>query len=161
MKKTLFSLFTVILLLSACKGEQKPAQQAVNPDGTPVMTLSAYDTATVQRLTNDYLQLLVDGKTDEAVSLLYVLDNDKPVPLTASQQQEYAFALDNYDYQGYRITSYAFHSESDTEVEYDLYLDDPITTNNPRKFKGLIRPVRRNGAWYITLANGFQQSAGR
>lgn len=160
MKNTAFFLLAVLLLLSACKGEQKP-QQALNTGDTPVMTLSANDTATVQRLTNNYLQLLVDGKMEEAVSHLYVIDNDNPVPLTADQQQEYASALSNFSYHGFRITSFAFHSESDTEVEYDLYLDDPITTNNPRKFKGLIRPVRRNGAWYITLANGFQQSAGR
>ena len=155
MKKIAFSLLTAILLLAACKGEQKPTQQALNPDGTPVMTLSANDTATVQRLTNDYLQLLVDGKTEEAVNHLYVLDNGTPKPLTADQKREYATALDNFAYQGYRITSYAFHTEADTEVEYDLYLDNPASASHPRTFKGLIRPVRRNGAWYITLANGF------
>lgn len=156
-QRLFFAALTGALLFTACKGEQKPAQQAVNPDSTPVMSLSAYDTATVQRLTNDYLQLLVDKKTEEAVGLLYVLDNDTPVPLTASQQQEYAFALDNFDYQGFCITSYVFHSETDTEVEYELYLDNPASSAHPRNFKGLIRPVRRNGAWYLTLANDFNK----
>lgn len=144
------------MLLAACKREDKPSQTAVNPDGTPVMTLSANDTTTVQRLTSDYLQLLVDGKTEEAVSLLYVLENEMPVPLSVEQQREYALGLDNFSYYSYRITSYAFHSESDTEVEYDLFLDNPAVSSHPRTFKGLIRPVRRNGAWYITLANDYK-----
>ncbi len=156
MKKLFIPLLFAGLLLAACKNEQKPAAAGGNGD-MPVMTLSANDTTTVRQQACDFLQQVVDGKIDEAVAMLYVLDGDTPRPLTDEQRQEYAMSLGNFTFQGFSITSLDFRTEMDTEVGYNLYLDDPAKTTHPRTFKGLFRPVRRNGAWYITLANGFMR----
>lgn len=154
MKKLFITLLSAGLLLTACKNEQKPATAGSN-DGQPVMTLSSNDTTTVRQQASDFLQQVVDGKIDEAVAMLYFLDGDTPKPLTNEQRQEFAMGIGAFTFKGFKITSLVFKSELDTEVGYNLYLDDPSKTSHPRTFKGLFRPVRRNGAWYITLANGF------
>lgn len=150
-----FSFSVAALLLAACSGEKK---QQTFPENGPQMTLSNSDTITVQSMVNDFLEQVKQGNIDDAVSRLFVLENDEVKPLSDEQRQEYRTSLGAFDFKGYRITTLTFFKETDSEVGYDLYLDDPAVAQHPRTIKGLIRPVRRNGAWYITLAHGHQHS---
>jgi len=152
MKLKHYILFaTALCAISSCHDSPKQVQPS---DNGQQMELSANDTATVQKIVNEYLQLVVDDRADEAVSLLYVLNDDGQVsPISESQREGALQAFTAFDIKGYAIKTFAFHSETDTEVKYALYLKDPLTTSNPPCINGLIKPVRRNGTWYITLAN--------
>ena len=141
------------LLLSACKDTKKPAKPLV-PGVDVAMEVTSYDTTTVMKMTNDYLDLLKQGNIDEAMSRLYVLDeNDQIRPLPAEQEADCRFSLEAFKVYDYRITMFTFYKETDSEVKYELIIDDPAKKEDPGKINGLIRPVRRDGQWYITLAN--------
>lgn len=146
------------LLVTGCSDGSKNAskQAAVS---APDMVLSANDTATVQRLTNDFLELIMSGNVEDAVNSLYVLNGEEVSPLPEEQKEGFREVWNAFDIKGYAIKSFTFNSETDTEVSYALYLKDPVTTKNPPCINGLIQPVRRDGVWYITLANaeGVQQ----
>lgn len=141
------------LLLSACKDTKKP-ERALVPGVDVAMEVSPYDTTAVLNLTNEYLELLKAGDIDGAMARLYWLGEDDQVhPLPAEEQEKCRFWLQAYKVYAYRITSFTFYKETDSKVEYEMTIQDPATTEEPGKMKGLIRPVRRDGQWYITLAN--------
>lgn len=142
----------VALMMAACQGKKEGPAKSNDPF-QPQMTVSPYDTATVKQLTNEFLELVKNEQIDEAISRLYVLDGDEVKPLPDAQKPECRFWLSMYKVYDYRITNFTFYKETDSEVNYELIIEDPVMKENPARMNGLIRPVRRDGAWFITLAN--------
>ena len=154
MKCKYFGVLAAVLALLMTVGCNKKAEAPKSTDPlAPQMTVSAFDTTTVQQLTNDFLNMVKEGQFDEAMSRLYVLDGDEVKPLPDEQKPECYFWLSMYKVYDYHITEYTFFKETDSEVKYELVIEDPATKEDPARINGMIRPVRRNGAWYITLAN--------
>lgn len=145
------------LLMTACKGKKEEVVKSTDPL-QPQMIVSANDTATVQQLTLDFLELVKQGQIDEAVSRLYVLDGDEIKPLPDAEKPKCSFWLGMYEIYDYRITQFTFFKETDSEVKYELTIEDPAKKEHPARINGLIRPVRHNGAWYITLANSSTET---
>ena len=160
MNKKYYLLLTAVvaLLMAGCKSDKKTNFKFDDQSDQPQMELSSYDSITVRQITNDFLELVKNGQIDEAITHLYVLEGEEVKPLPDEQKEECRFSLGAFDFKGYAIKQLVFFKETDSEVEYALYLDDPVQVRKPRTFNGLIRPVRRDGTWYITLANGNQHS---
>ena len=60
---------------------------------------------------------------------------------------------------GYRaeIEYIKFFRENDSEVKYNIYFSNkPSTPSNPNCMGFMIRPVRLEGRWYLTLAGENQ-----
>ncbi len=151
-KKLILSALVGVLFLVACKDGNK--QPAAIPGLGPAMEVSAYDTTTVMQMTAEYLDLVKAGDIDAAMTRLYILDeNDQVRPLPDDQKQQCRFSLEAFKVYQYKITGFIFYKETDSEVKYALTVQDPATNENPAVINGLIRPVRRDGRWYITLAN--------
>lgn len=150
-RKTIFlALGVAILLIVGCKSETK--KQTFAPD-EPQMELSNFDSTTVCQLATDYLEMLKQGRIDEAMANLYTLDGEDIKPLSGEEYEKCRFALNLYQVYDYRITDMIFFKETDSEVKFQIYIQDPATKEDPAKMNGLIRPVRRDGTWYICLAN--------
>lgn len=149
-KRIFFALAVGALLLAGCKSETKPKVAA--PD-EPQMTLSSYDSTTVRQLVTDFLEHLKQGRIDDVMPTLYTLDGEDVKPLSGVEYDKCRFALNLYQIYDYKITDMIFFKETDSEVKYKLYIQDPATKENPATMNGLIRPVRRDGTWYICLAN--------
>ena len=147
----------VALLMAACKGKKEEAPKSTDPLA-PQMTVSAYDTATVQQLTYDFLEQVKEEKYAEAISRLYVLDGDVVKPLPDEEKANCLFMLSLHKVYSYRISEYTFFKETDSEVKCELTIEDPATKENPARIVRLFRPVRRNGAWYLTLANSATET---
>ena len=50
-----------------------------------------------------------------------------------------------------------FFRENDSEVKYNVYFSDkPSTPSNPNCMGFMIRPVRLDGKWYLTLVGDNQ-----
>lgn len=120
----------------------------------PEMTLSSQDTNEVMNLTRMFLEQLKAKNIDNALSMLYYLDKDKKVVRVpqdlAKKQRE---ALSYFPVYGYKIEEIKFFRETDSEISYSLIIQDPKTTKEPASITGLIRPMRVNGKWYLTLAD--------
>ena len=137
LNKIVLCSFLSVALFSACSDSSKKPSTNVAPD-SPQMVLSANDTATVLRLTNDFLELITSGRVDDAISCLYILDGDDILPLPTEQQEGFRELWNAFDIKGYAINSFTFNTETDTQVNYSLYLKDPSTSRNPPAIKGLI-----------------------
>ena len=142
----------VALLMAACKGKKEEAPKSSDPL-QPQMIVSEFDTTTVQNLTYDFLELLKQGQLDEAISRLYVLDGDQVKPLPDEQKPECYFSLGLHRVYDYRIIDYTFYKETDSEVQCEIIIEDPAQKENPGHMIRRFCPVRRNGAWYLTLPN--------
>lgn len=154
MKCKYLGLFAAVLVLLMTVGCNKKAEAPKTTDPlAPQMSVSAFDTTTVKQLTYDFLDLLKEGQFDEAISRLYVLDGDQVKPLPDEQKPECLFTMSLYRIYDYRITDYTFFKETDSEVNCELIIEDPSTTENPARMFRKFRPVRRDGAWYLTLPN--------
>ena len=156
-RKHLFIATAVVaLLLAACKGEDKQQKQYLPNE--PQMELSNYDSTTVQQLTNDFLELVKQERLYEAMNMLYVYENEELKPLPEDQRKECEFMLGMHQVYGYTIAAINFFKETDSEVKYKLYIQDPTRYSNPATINGVIRPIRLDGTWYITLASSESES---
>lgn len=151
------ALFGVWMMFS-CRGEQKPGSVNVPAEEGPQMELSVNDTVTVRQLATDFLELLKEGNVDEAVSRLFVLEGEEVHPFPEDQRAQCRFTLSMFPVYDYSIVDMQFNRETDSEVKYELVIQDPLTTETPATMQGMICPVRRDGVWYITLANTTPES---
>ncbi|MCR4602010.1 MAG: hypothetical protein K5683_00575 [Prevotella sp.] len=149
-KHLFFAVAVVALLLAACKGENKPKPQAPNE---PQMEVTNFDSTTVRQLAADFLELVKQERLDEAMNQLYVYENEKIMPLPDDQREECKFMLGMHHVYDYSVVGVNFFKETDSEVKYKLYIQDPGKHSNPATINGMIKPIRIDGTWYITLAN--------
>ena len=159
MKTKYLFLFILLAFVASCKNDKptpKPQQDVFGQQ--PEMALSSNDTATVKKLTTDFLELVKQGQVEAAVNQIYMLENDDVRPLPDDEKQKCLQVYGQFEIKDYAINKLTFFKETDSEVEFSLYLDAPSPDRKQRGFRNMIRPVRRNGVWYITLANGYQHS---
>ena len=144
-----------MLLMTACKGKNEAPKQGFGLE--PQMTVSVFDTTTVQQYTKEFLDLVMHEQIDDAISRLYELDGDQVKPLPDEQKAACRFWLNTYNIYGYRITDFTFYKETDSEVKAELFIEDPATKEDPARISLTFRPVRHNGAWFLRLANSGTQ----
>ena len=117
------------------------------------MEMTTNDTAAVKQLVTQYLDLLKDGQLEQAVDMLNILKEEKIAPLPERQRQDQLMVLKAFPVYSYQIDRYSFYKETDSEVSYYITVQDPAKFAEPAKMNLMIRPVRENGKWYLTLAN--------
>lgn len=151
-KYMLIGLF-VALILGSC-AEKKADQQSKEEVDGPQMELSVRDTSEVKKIANEFLLLVKERRIDEAVSMLYILDEDDVLQeLTPSQKMNQKMALTMYPVYGYEITNIIFWKETDCRLDYNIFVSEPVEDEEPAKIGCALRPVRQDGIWHITVAN--------
>ena len=98
-------------------------------------------------------------QVDKALSMLFYYDlkTNKVRRLTDKENAEQKAVLSRFA--GYRaeIEYIKFFRENDSEVKYNIYFSNkPSTPSNPNCMGFMIRPVRLEGRWYLTLAGENQ-----
>lgn len=158
-KYSFFLLLCSVVLLYSCKQDQKRKttdevlKEALG-DG-PQMEVGSNDTTAVFELTEKFLECLHDKDLDGAIAMLhYLKDGNEIVSLPEFLEKRQRMVLGKFLGLNYTIDEVRFHKETDCQVRYSVELfekaaDDPI--NNMVSF--FIKPVRRDGQWYLTLAD--------
>lgn len=146
------------LVFSACRQDKK-SQDAEAPKG-PQMEVSANDTATVRELCEKYLDCLRNSDLDGAIAMLhYLKDGNEIVSLPKPVEERQRMVLRQFLGLKYRMESLIFHKETDCQARYSAELfektDDSSVSN---KVSFYIKPVRRNGEWYLTMADSESDS---
>lgn len=147
------------MLNSSCKQDQKrkaneEVLKEVLADGTQ-MELGSNDTTVVFELTEKYLECLRDKDLDGAIAMLhYLKDGNEIVSLPEAVEKRQRMVLGAFLGLNYTIDELRFHKETDCQVRYSVELfekaaDDPVSN----KVSFFIKPVRRDGQWYLTLAD--------
>ena len=153
MKRT-FSItvsFLFLLLFVVSCGEKKKTFHDLYP--SVEMEVSAKDTNEIKAKTVEFLELLKAKNVDAAVKMLYHFTPDSAiVPLPDSLAKQQRFVLNRFPCLSYKIDEINFHTEIDTEVKYtiEFFEKDPGDTR-PNTISFFLRPMRRDGIWYLTL----------
>lgn len=150
-------LALTVTILVSCKNE-KPRENSNK--GMTVMELDVKDTTEVYSLTEQYLDCLKQSNLDGAISMLHYLDSDgkiKAVPEKLSNRQRNT--LQNFLGLNYRIDHVTFLKETDCELRYVAILfEKEDGDNRPNEVGFIIRPMRVDGKWYLTLADSFSDT---
>lgn len=150
--KFLFFIVLVLpLMLTGC-GEGKKASQ-----GEPIpifIEMSQKDTTEVLDLTKQYLGYLTDGRIEDALAMIKVIDGEsiKDVPDELRKKQESSLKMLHPI--RYEIDYYVFRFEDDCVLKYSgILFDKEDGDPTPNKVAYYMKPVRRNNKWYLTLAD--------
>lgn len=150
-----------LFCFSSCKNQKaKEREQIIQQQeelAQPTeMEVNGYDTTEVLNLTKLYLSKVKSKDYDGAVNMLYYLNKDKIVSLPPSLSKKFKQSLEAFPIFDYRIDFLKFFKETDSEVKFTYIIQDPKSVkegSKPAEMSGMIRPVRRDGKWYLTLAD--------
>ena len=157
-------LCTALLVLVSCSKKKKDLNDYMEENREAIkakvqMTLDSNDTAAVYNLTNEFLGYLENKDLDAAIGMLrYLKDGEEIVSLPEGLEKTERLVLGNFMGLKYKIDELRFHKETDCQVRYTATLfetDDPAT---PNKVSFFIKPVRRGGQWYLTMADTMSDS---
>lgn len=147
-------MLTTFVVLSSCKKKVEPELFPMIP---PPMELSANDTAEVYKLTNQFLDFMRNKDLDGAIGMLHYLQKgEEIVSLPPGLEKQNRLVLGNFLGLDYHIDEIRFFRETDSQVRFSvaLYDDpdvDPLSRENKVSF--FLKPVRRDGQWFLTLAD--------
>lgn len=160
MKRNSYILLIIAFMafaLSACHGDKKKtvSEQEEEYFQKPTMTLTQADTTEVLSQVQRYLSLLQEKNYDDALGMLYFLNKDSIQVLPAYMVEQYKEIYPRYHGVRYEIDRMTFLNEKDNEVVYTVILFDlkPGDKVLPNKKSFTLKPVRRDGKWYLTLAD--------
>lgn len=152
----------VSLLLSGCSGcsnkKSEPGSvQDMIETYTPVpqMDTSGADTAEVMKQVQLFTDRLKNSDVNGAMDLLYYLDKDsiKHLPPELAKRERITLSA----IQGavrYDLDGLVFSKEKDSEARLIVTLfDKPASDKRPNTLGVIIKPVRRDGRWFLTLAD--------
>ena len=146
-----FSLsLTFAFFLAGCKNS--PKQKEVT-GLQPTMELDKRDTASVVEISDKFMTLLQNKEYDQAIDMLWFLKNGhKLVKLPEDIAKQQRVGLEMLPVLRYKLTSVIFYSEDDSQVRYDFeFFEREEGDTRPNTTSIFLKPVRRDGQWYLTL----------
>lgn len=155
MRKISFILLTTVAMLTSfysCKSDKAGDNQEIHIREAE-MILSPSDTTEVMMLVNQFLENVKANDIDAAISMLYYLDKDQitELPPNLEKKERATLSLRGISYD---IEDIRFLRETDSQVRYTVTLFERKSADNrPNKVSFVIKPVRRNKQWYLTLAD--------
>ena len=145
-----------MLLTFSCTGNNKNQSQG-SLIQEPEMTVLPEDTIAVMNLVNQYLDCLRHNQVDSALNMLYYLDSEEQiVSLPSDMVSGQRLVLQQFSGKDYEIEYLKFYRDIDNEVKYSCILfEKEAGDNRPNKISFLIKPVRRDRVWYLTMADDY------
>lgn len=156
-----YTLLALTFSLSSCKNNEKKDLKTLEKEyiQDPQMILSNKDSDEVRQQVEYYLNALNNKQVDKAMSMLYYYDlkTNKIRRLNDKEEKTQRAVLSRFAGFHAKIDYIKFFRENDSEVKYNVYFSDkPSTPSNPNCMGFMIRPVRFDGKWYLTLAGDNQ-----
>ncbi len=155
-KKTLVITLSALALLCSC-GKKKPTVQEIRETYTkPIeMEINKQDSMDVINLTNEFLSYLKEKDTDRALEMVYYLKGDtiKPLPEGLAARERSVLKILEQSVK-FEVKELQFLKEKDNRVQIvaTLFEKDP-NDPAPNTMQFVLRPVRREGVWFLTLAD--------
>lgn len=151
MKKVirLTSILALGVLFTFCG--KKEASSQVEENVGP--TLSQQDSVIVTEKAVVCLETLKNGNLDDALAMLYVVDDDGNVePMDEELNSTLKSRFQKFPVLSYVFDSYDFIDEDHLILRYVTEYMEPDTINNmPNTVPIIFNPVMQNGEWYLTL----------
>lgn len=151
-KRSFFSLILSFAIFAVIGIACSKTATKVNPQEEFLNTLTAADTTEILKLSNTFMETLQQGKVDEAISTLVLLDtanNVQDLPVSVKESLKNNFRL--LPVRSFTVQGYEFQKNDSNYVSYS-YVAIPATETEPEVTMGFkTKPVKVDGKWYLTL----------
>ena len=155
MMKKIFLFFSFVIVvaisLSSCKGKTDQAPK----DKDQPMEATMMDTLTVTSLVDQYLECLNQNNIDDAIDMLYYLQEDgRIMKLPEEMAKSQRAALLPFLGKEFYVDYLKFYKETDSQVKFSCKLFDKEEGDpRPNIISFMIRPMRIGSSWYLTMAD--------
>lgn len=157
----LFILALTLIVFDSCKHKKTFQEQEEEFLTKPKDDYNGKDTTDVMEQVNLFIEHLNNKDIQGAVSMLYFLDGDSIRPLPTGLQKRQAFALLNMRGKRYIVDRLVFDQEKDNEVKINVILfDKKPGDKRPNTMSFYLKPIRRQGTWYLTTADNVTDTNG-
>ncbi len=169
MKSIIFlTSIAIIMLMNSCNScsykdkNKRHTVEDVIKDNTPVteMKVSGADTAAIMNQVNEFTSHLKQNNVEAAMRMVKYLDGDtiKPTPQYLQKRERMVLGT-VLGATRYEIQNITLLSEKDCEVRIMVTLFDlPQGDTRPNQVGLIVKPVRRSGNWFLTLADTDSQT---
>lgn len=146
------SVFALTVSCSKKERTLKDIQQDVLIPSTMVTTKA--DTTEVTNLVNMFIGKMRDKDVDGAMGMLYYLDKDTIRSLPEDLAKRERAVLNTFKGLEYDLDRIVFNKETDSEAKINITLfKKKQGDTRPNEVGMIIKPVRRDGTWYLTLSD--------
>lgn len=146
---------TAILVVSCGhkkKREFKDVQQNVLIPST--MVTSKADTVEVTNLVKAFMSKMQEKDVDGALGMLYYLDRDSIKSLPENLYKRERAVINTFKGLQYSLDRIVFNKETDSEAKITITLFEKAKNDpRPNEVGMIIKPIRRDGTWYLTLSD--------
>lgn len=151
MKRILLPIMAICLVsFAACKGEHKTESQ-IFQEG-----LTAQDSTVMLQKCEDCMQLLSEGKIDDALAMLVEYDDSlqQVSPLSDETRASYMRKFTLFPVLKYELKYYSFTESGLNDAKYEVQFG-PDEAGAP-KTAYMFNPVKVDGQWYLCVKNANQ-----
>jgi hypothetical protein len=161
-----FALLAIVCFsMSGCLNKSKdvdvlPDSLNIDPRMDRNMERSAADTAAIMKICTDYLDLLKEGKIEDAVNTLYSYNDSANIveQLTTEERSKVITMHKMFPVINYSLESVNLYSDDDTEFVFMVeFFEKPEDDPRPNTIREALSPVRVDGHWYLTIANQIKE----
>ena len=158
--KKIFAVLCTLCLLAACHNTGKKQKEATFESAQEafVATLTAEDTTAVLAATDEVMSLLKDGKIDDALSHIYVVNDDVLYRPDDASLLRLKSNFTNFPVLSYKVTDFAFQTSAINDVTYQYVFAEGQDGSSPATFKIAFNPIKIENQWYLTFKDGGSTS---
>ena len=154
-------LFIFVLVVSCCLvscGEKKKAK-TTTPQEEFLMGLTVEDTTQILNLSQCCMDTLKAGHIDEALKMLYVMQDGKVAPLPAEKEQQLRKNFKFFPVIDYKLDYYAFSNVDNNDVKFriEFFKHTGPDDKTPNTIGFMFNPVKIDGTWYLTIKERDQE----
>lgn len=160
MKKILVVLCT-LCLLTACHNSgnrQKKMNTFESAQAAFIASITAEDSTAVKAAAEDVMSLLQAGNIDEALTRIYVVEDDVLYPLNDESLLRLKSKFTRFPVLSYTMTEMAFQTSAINDVTYQYVFAEGQDGSLPATLKLAFNPVKVEGQWYLTLKDAGMTS---
>lgn len=145
-------LCIVLTVFSCGKKEKKTPALGSEYLRPATMQYSKQDTAEINQIVNQYVELLGSRNFEDAANMLYTVRNDSIIPFDEETKKGFCKAYSQFPIYAVKVTSLVLRSDKNNQVDVSMQItqDGDISTNKGVTTMSL-NPVVKNGKWYLTL----------
>lgn len=156
MRKSLFAVLSLALLLCACNNSPK-VKTYQDAEREFLASLTQLDTFTVFAMGQEFMQdLMPGGDLDSALAKLTVVENNVLYRISDQTIAELRNRFSQHPVTDYTRVRYSFSTEANNDLVY-RYCTGGELSQNPG-IKLAFTPVKVEGRWFLTLKDGRQYS---
>lgn len=163
--KSLIYLIIITFCLGSCNEQKKdtPKDNTVKSWGEAkaefTSTLSSSDTSNVKKIALQCMDLLKSDSIDQALELLYTIDNGKLRKLSDKEKARLKQRFKIFPVIDYKFLGMSFATQGNNDIKFSsIFSIKGNSQNTPKSLVLMFNPIKIENQWYLTMKNIGQSS---